>query len=68
MWQWRRRPSERDVDDEIAFHLAEEARLRDGTRCGARRRQRRGASRLRQRDARRARSRATCGAHACSRR
>ena len=28
MWQWRRRPSERDVDDEIAFHLAEEARLR----------------------------------------
>ena len=29
MWQWRRRPSERDVDDEIAFHLAEEARLRE---------------------------------------
>ena len=29
----RRRPSERDIDDEIAFHLAEEARLReaDGT-------------------------------------
>lgn len=28
MWPWRRPPSERDVDDEIAFHLAEEARLR----------------------------------------
>jgi hypothetical protein len=28
MWQWRRRPSERDLDDEIAFHLAEEAKLR----------------------------------------
>ena len=30
MFTWRRRPSGRDVDDEIAFHLAEEARLREG--------------------------------------
>ena len=44
MWNWRHRPSERDVDDEIAFHLAEEAKLQaergvsaDEARAAARR-------------------------------